>query len=234
VNLLTIAQQVADEVGLPRPAALASATDQLARQMFALANAVLRDLGKQDWLDLQETHTFDTVATTSQYAVPAGYKRMVGDTAFNSDVHYAVRGALTAEQFRALENGSQLAVGRFRFRLTNGYINIQPTPQTAETLTFLYVTNYLARTSADAPQALFENDEDTPAVPEELVILGLKWRIKHAKGLEYGEDYNAYEEQRKTLMAQELGLGQIPVAMRWASTDPELGEFYVPETGFGT
>jgi hypothetical protein len=230
MTLLSIVQRVADEVGIPRPAAVASDTGQLARQMFALANATLEDLGKDDWHGLQSMHIFTTVNGTSTYNAPADYKRLVNGGAFNTDSGYQLNGSLTPEAYWRIANNMVLAGGRFKFRMVGRTISITPTPTVEEDLSFLYVSSYLALSSAAAAKSLFSLDDDDPAMPEELVVMGLKWRMKHAKGLEYGEDYNAYQERRKTLMAQELSLGAIPVAVRRGYDDTEVN---VPTSGFG-
>lgn len=75
-------------------------------------------------------------------------------------------------------------------------------------------------------------DDDTSLVPERLVRMGLKWRIKHAKGLDYSEDFNVYENARKTEYSQMLDLDDIPVSVR-AVVTTGLADPTVAENGFG-
>jgi hypothetical protein len=237
MTLLTIAQRVADEVGLPRPAGVAGSTDQLARQMFALANTTLEELGKRNWPELVETFTFPTVVNQAAYSGPTDYARFATDAAFVTSMYYSLRGSLSANEWQRRLNGLPSIAGRYRYRVFGSppQINIVPAPQKVESVTFEYLSSNLAVNASNVPIPLYSVDTDTSIMPEELVRKGLKWRIKHAKGLDYSEDYNAYERDAAQLFAQKLNLGSTPVAQRYLYGDlEELGAFYVPETGFGS
>lgn len=235
MTLLTVAQRVADEVGLPRPSAVATGTDQLSRQMFALANAVLEELGEINWPVLEIPYQFNTVAGQSQYALPNDFDREVSDTAYLSTLYYELRGSLTPAEWHRRRSGLPSYTGRYRYRTFGNplKINITPVPQTVETVTLEYVTTNYAKDTNGVAIPLYSADNDVSLMPEELVRMGLKWRIKHAKGLDYSEDYNKYERTRKTLFAQQLNLGSVPVAQRTLADTPELGGGYVPEVGYG-
>lgn len=237
MTLLTIAQRVADEVGLPRPLAVAASTDQLARQMFALANATLEELGRKNWPELVLTYSFPTVVNQEAYDAPVDYARFVTDTAFVTTMYYFLRGSLSANEWQRRLNGLPSTAGRYRYRVFSSprKIHFVPAPQTVESITIEYVSASLAVDADNVRIPLYTTDTDTSVVPEELVRMGLKWRIKHAKGLDYSEDFNAYESAVSLLFAQSLNLGSTPVAQRYLYGDAEeLGAFYVPETGFGT
>lgn len=236
MSLLDIAQRVADEVGLPRPAAVAAGTDQLARQMFALANTVLEDLGRMNWPALSTSFSFPTIVDQDAYAAPADYGRSVTDTAFLADVYYQMRGALSANEWGLRKNNLPSTAGRYRYRLFGQplKIHIVPVPSLVQTVTIEYMSNLLALDADGVTgKPIFVADTDTPIVPEDIVRKGLKWRIKHAKGLDYSEDFNAYEMSRDQSFAQALGLGSTPVAQRSYADIPELGNGYIPDTGFG-
>lgn len=236
MSLLSIAKRVTDEVGLPTPSAVATGTDQLARQLFALANATLEELGRMNWPCLQPSYEFTTVINQESYPVPPDFKRFVTDTAWLSTLYYQMRGSLTAAEWTQRRNGLPSLAGRYRFRAFGDpfQISITPVPQLVETVVMEYVTTYLAKDVDGIPLPLYESDSDVARVPEELVRMGLKWRIKHAKGLDYSEDYNKYEENKAILLAQQLNLGSVAVAYRWNAETPELGDGYVPEQGYGS
>jgi len=235
MTLLSIAQRVADEVGLPRPAALAGSTDQLARQMFALANATLEQLGKMNWPELDSTYSFPTVVEQVAYAVPADYDRFVTDTAFIATQYYQARGSLSANEWARRRNGMSSLTGWARYRVFGYPAKIQfvPAPQVVQTVVIEYVSKNLSVGDDGTAKLLFVTDTDTSIVSEELVRMGLKWRIKHAKGLDYSEDFNAYERRTAEVFAQRLNLGSMPVAHRYGG-DEGLASPYIPDTGYGT
>jgi hypothetical protein len=235
VALLTSATRVADEVGLTRPTALAASSDQLARQMFALANATLEELSEKDWPILVERYEFNTVVDQAEYSLPADFKRQIADTAYLASAYYEMRGSLTPAEWERRRSGLPSYIGRYRYRVFGNplQLHMTPAPQTVESVVLEYISNKLATDVNGAPVELYTSDTDVSVVPEELVRMGLKWRIKHAKGLDYSEDYNRYDSACKTRMAHELNLGAMPVAQRSYADTPELGDGYVPETGFG-
>lgn len=236
MTLLNIAQRVADEVGLPRPGSVAASSDQLARQMFALANATLEELGKMNWPELEMAYEFPTVVDQVAYDVPTDYDRFATDTAYLATQYYQVRGSLTAKEWAMRRNGMSSLTGWQRYRVF-GYppqIHFVPAPQTVQTVVIEYISKNLAVAADETRKLLFTLDTDTSVVSEELVRMGLKWRIKHAKGLDYSEDYNAYEARKSALFAQSINLGAVAVAYRSPFDDSyPYGFPYIPDTGYG-
>jgi hypothetical protein len=99
--LLDIVQRVCDEVGLPRPAVVATSTEQLARQMYSLANAELEELSKRfNWPVLTREYSFPTVVAQAQYALPADYRKFLQETVFDKDRYYAMRGSITPGEWQ--------------------------------------------------------------------------------------------------------------------------------------
>ena len=235
MSLITIAQRVADEVGLPRPSQIATGTDQLARQMFALANSTIEELSEDDWPSLRNTHTFNTVIGQQSYSLPADFLRMSPDTAYAEAQKYRMKGSSSPADWRKSRVFGNIS-SKYEFLLSNFpyKFHLTPTPSVVEAMVFDYVRNVnVLDVDGVSYKQYFTTDTDTPLVPELVVRLGLKWRIKHAKGLDYSEDYNRYEASRKTQLAQMLAYGAIPVAVRHHNEIPELTDGYVPENGYG-
>lgn len=236
MTLLTIAQRVCDTVGLPRPASIASSSDQLGRQMFGLANDTLEELRELNWPQLETPHSFDTVVGQDAYFLPADYARFETDTAFITSEYYSLRGSLTAKEWSIRKNGLNQSLGRLRYRVFGYPLKLQfiPTPQTVQNITIEYVSNYLVIGSDEVRRPMFSQDSDECILPEELVRKGLKWRIKHAKGLDYSQDFNDYETSCAKLFAQSLNLPSTPVAYRYPWGDyQDIGFPVIPETGYG-
>lgn len=237
MSLLTIAQRVADAVGLPRPNSVAGSTDQLARQMFSLANDTLEELGKMDWPQLDTTYSLNTVVNQIPYPLPDDYARFATDTAFVTSEYYSLRGSLTPKEWALRRNGMAQYLGLLRYRVFGYPATLQfvPAPQTVQNVTIEYLSNFLVLGNDNTRRALYTQDTDVSIVPEELVRKGLKWRIKHAKGLDYSQDFNDYETSCAEMFAQAINLPSTPVAYRypWGNDADYLAGPYVPDTGFG-
>lgn len=237
MSLISICQRVCDAVGLPRPSTVSASTDPLPRQLMALANEVLEDLCRKDWPSLVTTYDFSTVAGQDTYDLPADWLRQVADTVYISTQYYGLRGSLSPAEWQGRRNALPSQLGRYTYRIF-GYplkFKIYPTPDVVEDLSLEYVTSSRTIKLDDGSlRAEYIEDTDVSIIPEEIVRKGLKWKIKHAKGLDYTEDFNDFEMSLGTIFAQQLVLGSVPVAYLRTTDTPELYDGYVPENGFGS
>ena len=235
MTLLSIAQDVADAIGLTRPAAIITGQDQNARQMLGLAKETLEELGLMEWPILQIPYSFNTVAGQAMYTLPADFDREVGDTVYSSARYASVRGQLTAAAW-AKQRNELPNLGRFKFRIFGlaSKLQMYPVPDTVEEIVIEYQTKYRVRKSDGTYQNTYTDDQDVSLVPEDLVKLGLKWRLRRAKGMDYSEEFDVYEFTRNQRYAQQLDLGSLPVSYRSLQDDSgyPFGP-YIPEVGFG-
>lgn len=235
MSLLSLCQDVADVIGLTRPAAILTGTDQLSRQMLGLTKETLEELSIMDWPVLEVPYSFNTVVDQDTYALPADFGREIGDTAYLASQYYPMRGSLTAGDWSRQRNGLPNGLGRYKFRIYGNpsVLYITPTPGTVETVVFEYATtNRVAQAAGGTFSAVYIEDTDTSIVPEELVKKGLKWRLRRAKGLDYSEEFDDYQFSCAQRLAQQLALGSMPVAYR-SLAEIDLPTGYVPEFGFG-
>jgi hypothetical protein len=235
VALLDLVQRVCDEVGLPRPVTVASATDQLARQLFSLANAELEELSKRfDWPVLTREYNFPTVAAQAQYALPGDYRKFLANTVYDSSRYYQMRGSLSAGEWQRVKamNLGALSCARVRIYGNPLKLNILPTPTAVENVVFEYMSKNFAVNGAGAEQLRYSNDSDTSLIDEGLVRIGLKWRIKHAKGLEFTADLAEYEAVVAREFAAAMAQPHIPVGFS-RHEDAPITSGYVPSQGFG-
>jgi hypothetical protein len=114
-----------------------------------------------------------------------------------------------------------------------GQIYFDPTPSTTATVVIEYYTDLWCESSGGTDQRLWASDTDLPILPDDCFILGLMWRFRRSKGLDYQEEYNAYEE----LVARQLGrTGMAPILDIAATGRGDvrlLDECNIPDTGFG-
>jgi hypothetical protein len=220
---------------LPRPGAVASSSEQLARQMFSLANAELEELSKRfNWPVLTREHTFDTVVDQAVYDLPANYRKFLQDTIYERSRYYQMRGSLSAGEWQRTKayNLGSMSTARVRIYGNPLKLNIVPTPVSVENVVFEFLTKNFA-TDADGAEILrYSSDADTAQVDEGLIRMGLKWRIKHAKGLEFSADLAEYEAVVNREYAAALAQPHIPVGFS-RTADVPLTEGYTPENGFG-
>jgi hypothetical protein len=196
MNLKSIVQEAAKRIGLTPPDAVVTSTEETARRMHALVNqeghALMR---RHDWDVLTFEQVISTVASETQPgAIPADLDRVIGETAFNRSQRRALRGPVSAAEWQRLKSGGALvATGRPFFRARGSNLLLLPAPPAGETVAFEYVSRNWAASEVGEPRSSMQVDTDVPLLDEEIVILGIVWRFKAAKGLEYAEDFRAYE-----------------------------------------
>jgi hypothetical protein len=79
------------------------------------------------------------------------------------------------------------------FRIKGDLFFISPTPTAIETVAYEYITRNWCRSDALVGQSRWAADTDTGVLDEEMTTLGIIWRFKSAKGLDYAEAMNDYE-----------------------------------------
>lgn len=232
-TLLLIVQSVCEEVGVPPPLTVTSNIDPRAMTMLALAKKELRELGRAKWWPiLTRFNTFPTVVAQTVYATPGDFDKLVPSSMYGTSTKY-VRGAINAPQWADMKRyGSVFGIPGFRMLGSN--MNIVPAPTVIETYAYEYKTKYRALAADGVTyKNTFTADDDTPLLDDGLMRLGLAWRYRYSKGLEYAEDFRAYSEAVEQLYAQELAHGELILASTYPDGTNPITDGYVPEQGYG-
>lgn len=208
MSLLTIIQNVADKVGLVRPTSVIGASDHQTRQLLALANQEGVELARRhDWQALTKEKTWTAAATQAQTGVlPSDFDRFIPGTFYNRGRSRIVAGPLTPQEWQDYQS-RLTSIVYDAFRVRGDTIYLLPTPGGSDTYVFEYVTKSWCASAGDsAPdQTEWLQDTDTAFIPEPLIELGLIWRYKHSRGLDYSEDFRTYEMQFARVTGREAG-----------------------------
>lgn len=207
MSCLTIVQSVCQELGINVPNAVVTSADPQVLQMYALLNKegkALRDRPAQGWQALQLQATFTTVATEIQVAIETAapnYRFITNNTIWDRSNRRPIFGPLTPQQW-AFQKG-WYAVGPYsQYRVENGNILFQPIPAAGNTCAFEYVTRAWV-TDGSSTYTEFTADTQTSLLNEELLKLGLLYRWKQVKGLDYSENKIEYEDRVNQAIARD-------------------------------
>jgi hypothetical protein len=193
MTLLTIVRNASDRLGLPRPSAVAASTDQSVLTLLGLAQEEGKTLaGRHTWQVLQTEYTFPTVASTASYALPSGFDQMLKDTVFNRTRRRRMVGDLSPSQWQETQ-ASLVTMVNPAFRIRGNLFYISPTPTAAETVAYEYISKNWCQSAGSVGQSAWVADTDTGILDEELMTLGVVWRFKASKGLDYAESMSNYE-----------------------------------------
>lgn len=216
MSILSIAQDVSDEVRLPRPSALIGASDPNVRGFLAAAKSAGQDmLRAHQWSVLHREHEITTVADQDNYAVPDDWGRPISDTAWDRSTFWRMRGAVTPQQWQFLRSGlaSNPALRR-RFRVLvgplAGSILIDPVPTSAGSeLVIEYVSRFWVESAAGTGQATITADTDEIRLDHDTFRLGMLWRSKKDLGLAYADDRADYERALYAAKVADLAMGKV-------------------------
>lgn len=230
MSLLSIIQNAADRIGITRPSSVIASTDQQVRQLFGLAVEEGRSLSKLgDWEALTQEWTFITAAQAEQtnQPVPPDLESMLPDTAFNRTTQRKMIGPITPQQWQTIKAQPTVGLVYLSFRRRNGALLITPNPTAGEVIAYEYKSSYWARNSAGVAKATFTSDDDETYLDEELMVQGIRWRWKAAKGLDYGEDMRTYEINVQRALGEDGGSTALNIGSR---PDPAAWRFNIPES----
>lgn len=224
MSLLTMIRRVSRKVINQTPSVVASATDATTLLLLELAQEEGEQLARfGDWRALRAEKTFTTVATEDQSAstpIPTDWAGFIDDTFWNRSRRMRLYGPATAEEWQRWKAGSTFPVtGTFYFRGTS--LLIQPTPSAGNTIAYEYRSKNWCQTSGAVAQDAWANDTDTGRLEERLMGLGVIWRYRQNRGLDWQTDYDKYQfeveqalskdQPRKVIDMKETGMqSRIP------------------------
>lgn len=227
MSLLTLIQQAAIRIGVPKPQSVINNNDPSVAALFEFANEEGRELaGRAEWENLTNEHSFTTVAASAQTnGLPADFDRFVENTMFNRTTQRRVIGPISSEQWQREKSTVSPASIHNYFRVRGGNLLLTPDPAAGQTVFYEYVSKNWVTGGKDA----FDSDTDTPLLPEALLVLGVRWRFKKDKGLVYDQDYITYQQEVKKAISRNGGAPNLSLG----SPSISLGLPNVPEIGFG-
>lgn len=195
MTVLSAFQSAAVRLVGRKPDTLFSATDTFALEMQGLANEVAEDIAKShDWQTLIKVNTITGDGTTVAFDLPSDYARMLikSDILDTQSFAWGYTRVLDINEFLWIRGEGLLALPG-SWILYGNQFQFQPAPASAATAEFPYIDkNYAQATGGGAYKAAFDADSDVFRLPERLLRLGLIWRWRQNKRLDYGEDEAAF------------------------------------------
>ncbi|MES0385716.1 MAG: hypothetical protein ABUJ98_14175 [Hyphomicrobium sp.] len=209
MTLLTLCQNVADDVGVERPTTIVGNPDRTAKRLLRAATRECQLLAKQDWSILQRPHEYSTVAGVDAYDLPDDFESLLSDTSWDRTNYWLIRGGMTAKEWQ-VRKSAIIATTAFRkeFRIKRGAGNVRqyfidPVPTEADDLVFEYKSKGWAQSSTGVVQSQWLADTDTAILDEDLVEMGVLWRYLKRIGQSYIEEFNEHALIGRQMLAQD-------------------------------
>lgn len=206
--MLTLVQRFCRRTNLTVPSTVYGSTDPQIRQAMSLLEEEGNDLASRgDWEMLVKEATHTSIAAEDQGAITSiatnGFRHIKNNTIWNRSLSEPIYGGVSPQDWQALK-GTNVTGPRYQFRIRGGKLLVNPAATADETWAFEYVSsNWILGADGTTYKQYFTLDTDTLLLPEELLLMGLRWRWKKEKGLEYSEDFRTYETQVRDALARD-------------------------------
>lgn len=148
------------------------------------------------------------------YALPAGYDRMISDTNWDRTDHWRNLGTKSSQDWQFLQGGIISIGPRERYRIYNNKFRIFQALTTVYNFSFEYVSNYwvCASGSDQGSKNAFTLDSDTSIFPDDLMMAGLKFYFLKAKKLDYGIELGEFTRALSYCKAQDVPVPSMSLA----------------------
>lgn len=208
-NLLTEVQDFCERMLLPIPQTVVGSNDPQVQQIKSILYEAGNSLAiRGEWSRLTHETVHTTVAQEDQgniYEITAGnaataFRKMKNETMWDRTDRLPVW-PINPVHWQRIKSISA-AMPRYRYRLVRARLLFTPTPPSGHQVAFEWVSKWWIQDGTSGTiKERFSLDTDSFLVERELLKLGLAWRWRKAKGMDYAEEYEEYESR----LAETLG-----------------------------
>lgn len=229
MSVLTVVQYVCRRQNVPVPATVLGTTDPQHLQMLALLEEEGEDLAaRHSWQGITFEASHTSLAAEDQGAITSiatnGFRAIKNDTIWDRTNKLPIVGPIESTDWQALKALASTGP-RYRYRIRGGKLLINPAPSAGLSFYFEYLSkNWMLGIDGTTYKQYATLDTDTLLLPEELVLLGLRWRWLKQKGLAYAQLFEQYEQQVKAAMARDGGKAVLQMGIE-AQGSPKPGIF---------
>ena len=208
MSLLTSVQNAMSLCGLSAPAQALTSTDVTVQQFVAFAQLeVDTTFTDFNWRNARIDFAINGDGTSTLWPLPTDWERIVPGQALWSSKYPSIplQGPISETEMLALKALPVMPV-RPVWRLIGGMIEVWPALDNGEEVNGVYYsTNPISSEDGLTRKLAWTADSDFPLFPEIILRLGVRWRWKASKGLDYGEDFRSWNMEREKRAGHELG-----------------------------
>lgn len=191
MSVLSIAKEVARNVGLEDPTQVFGSTDPNSVKVGQFINETGQELARRgDWAALEKVTTITGTGSNDAFALPSDFARLTNGNAV-SVAGAAIRGSLSRDEWFSLTHSE--GTPRY-FRLMGGAVSFYPFPADGVSIS----VSYIGSGWCSAGNVLM-NDSNTILLPEPLVARGAIWRFKRSIGADFSDHMAEYEAMLEQL-----------------------------------
>ena len=190
-----------------RPSVFFGAAGQFEMELCDLINEVAADIAQyHDWQALIRTYLISGSGSGSSFSLPSDYDRMLIDSDVQNPANWlwGYFGFSDINDFlQSQDRGFQPWPGGWI--IYEDKFHLSPPPAASAQARFPYITKKWAKNAVGEPRASFSADTDVFLLPERLLTLGLVWRWRENKKLDFTGDMEAFTKALNEYGAKDGG-----------------------------
>lgn len=195
MSALTACQAAITRLVGQKPTTVFSSTNQLEVEIAELATDVAIDIMKShDWRALTKIHTITGDGSATAFPLPEDYDRMVQgqSVADANNWLWGYTGVADLNDWITITTSGFASITPGWWIILDGQFQFSPAPTSGADARFPYISKNIA-TQGTMPIAAFSQDSDEFKLEDRLLTLGLIWRWRAQKRMEFAEDLQTYE-----------------------------------------
>ncbi len=214
LTILEHLQTFAARQGLPQPTFAIGNSDAQVTQMLGLLQEFCDDLvTRRFWEITTKEAVFTSTASEDQGAIATiadgGYRGMIPRTFFDRTQRLEIPVAISPQEWQ-MRKTLGITGPLYQARVRGGRLLFIPPPAAGHQMAFEYQSEYFVQGTDGSGKKWPTADTDIFLVNDSLPVAFLRWRWKAQKGLDYAEEFAAYER----LVTQEKTTTRIPQVTR--------------------
>lgn len=218
MSFLTAAQAAAIQLIGKKPPTFFSSSGQFELEICTLGNDIIKDIvSEKDWRQLTVLKEMVGNGVIVGYDIPLDYDHMPKDSQIH-DKDFLTWNYIPAaglNEWLNYINGNPLPSPGAWIKI-DGQIQFTPPVADGKTAQYYYISNQIVfDPTTGATKSQFSYDTDTMIYNERMLTLGLIWRWRAMKRLEYSEDLANYERFRDRVAGDDKGSNIIVVGGRY-------------------
>ncbi|OBU84580.1 hypothetical protein [Chromobacterium subtsugae] len=238
-SLLQLIQDACAEIGIIQPPQVIGSIDPTVKQLLALANREGQEMHAigtsiDGWQMLRREFVWQVVGGQDTYALPADADMLIPGTAWDRSMRWQLLGPATPQEWQVLKSAVVPLGPRRRWRVLAGQFVLFPVPSPTDnnTLVYEYYSNCWCQSANNVPQPQFAADTDTYLLDDNVMVLGIIWRYRRKKGLEFSIEYEDWKRARDRAIASQAGMRDLSLTSG-SGLNPFISTANIPDTGYG-
>lgn len=234
MNLLAIIQEFCRRTGTKVPNAAVSSNDAQVFQLVGLLNEVIDEISmkyarfSQTVIEKTWTSTGVEIQGVKDTLFP-GMLWFLPGSFFDRTASIRVTGPLTPNEWQSLKALSANGSVYPNYRFIGNNLHIYPIVAATQTLAVEYKTDYCVVTAAGVTKKYFTVDTDLPLLNSTVMLLGLRYKWKKEKGMEFAQEQDLFVKAVRAIGSQDGQRTQIDMSAEDISRKPGV---YIPDSNW--